>query len=104
MIYQLEHHFILFSIIFLIIGYLLGSNIDLASRRKNEDTKIDSFFKQQKKQQNVEKNNKIDIDNSTHVVKINTDNLEKRYSDIGQKQSTTEDISASINKLKNLKK
>lgn len=103
MIYQLEHHFILFSIIFLIIGYILGQNLNTISL-KTENTKIDSFFNKQSKKNKQVQNDKIDIDSSTHVVKINTDNLQKGYSEMGQKQTTEEDISSSINKLKNLKK
>ena len=106
MLDQLEHHFILFSIIFLLIGYLLG--LHFKNLNSNPvDEKIDSFFEQQNKKNKVDtkkKKSTIDIDDSTHVVKIKTDGLEKKYEEIGNEQTTNEDISSSINKLKNLKK
>lgn len=106
MIDQLEHHFILFSIIFLIIGYLLGRILKYDGTRILDETIThnESFFKQQKNKTKSIKHPIIDIDSSTHVVKINTDNLEKKYEEIGNKQTKNENISGSINKLKNLKK
>ena len=105
MIGELEHHFILFSLIFLLIGYLLGTNLKVMN--KNAEIKEESFFDKQKRKQKVDnaiKNTTIDIDDSTHVVKIKTDGLEKKYDNIGKSQTTNEDISSSINKLKSLKK
>ena len=105
MLDQLEHHFILFSTVFLLIGYLLGNHFKNTINKEHD--KVESFFGQQKKRKPVDNKTKkstIDIDDSTHVVKIKTDGLEKRYEEIGNKQTTTEDISSSINKLKNLKK
>lgn len=101
MIDQLEHHFILFSMIFLLLGFILGKNL------KHHDKEIihtESFFKQQKKQREKTKTPTIQIDDSTHVVAIKTDGLEKKYENIGNSKTTNEDISGSINKLKNLKK
>jgi hypothetical protein len=105
MLDQLEHHFILFSTVFLLIGYLLGTHFKNI-KSKNDD-KIESFFNKEKKRSQVDnkpKKSTIDIDDSTHVVKIKTDGLEKKYEEIGNKQTTSEDISSSINKLKNLKR
>lgn len=106
MIDQLEHHFILFSIIFLIIGYLLGRILKYDGQKflDNTSNNHESFFKQQKNKTKSTKRPIIDIDGSTHVVKINTDNLEKKYEEFGNKQTKNENISGSINKLKNLKK
>lgn len=106
MLNQLEHHFILFSVVFLLIGYLLG--VHFKNLNKNTDDNSECFFDQQKKKKpkvdTKSKNTSISIDDSTHVVKIKTDGLEKKYTEIGNKQTTNEDISSSINKLKNLKK
>lgn len=106
MIYQMEHHFILFSLIFLVIGYLLGN--ELRNTKKNLiDEEAESFFKKEKrksKQDKMEKSPIINIDESTHVIKIKTDGLEKKYDEIGKNKTTQEDISSSVNKLKNLKK
>jgi len=93
-------HFLLFSLIFLFVGFILGR---LSVNHSNEQ-RVESFFKQQKKRDKTEKQTTIDIDTSKHVVKIDTNNLEKKYSSIGNKQTSNEDITSSINKLKGLKK
>lgn len=46
----------------------------------------------------------IKINEGKVVVDINTDNLAKKYESLGDIKESTEDISTSINKLKNLKK
>lgn len=111
MLYQVEHHFILFSIIFLVIGYLLG--IHFKNTKKSlvdeEETILNKSktrrqTKRKSTQDKIKKFPIIDIDESTHVVKIKTDGLEKKYEEIGNSQTKQEDISGSINKLKNLKK
>ena len=82
MTYEFEYHFILFSAIFLIIGYLLRGD----SQKNNlvavkDDETPESFFKIQNKRKSskdkTQKSSIIDIDESTHVVKIKTDGLEK---------------------------
>lgn len=107
MLNQLEHHFVLFSIVFLLIGYLLGSHFKNLNQKHTDDNP-ECFFDQQKRKKpkvdTKDKNTSISIDDSTHVIKIKTDELEKKYTEIGNKQTTNEDISTSINKLKNLKK
>lgn len=107
MTYEFEYHFILFSVIFLIIGYLLRGDSQKNNPVSAEDAPESFFKKQNKIKSNKDKSQKsstIDIDESTHVVKIKTDGLEKKYDEIGNSQTTKEDISGSINKLKNLKK
>jgi len=107
MIEQLEHHFILFSIIFLLLGYILGKNL---KNYQDQHPLNDNFEKQKRsirqnriKQDKVEKLPTINIDETTHVVKIKTDHLEKKYEEIGDKKSTDENINSSIHKLKNLR-
>jgi hypothetical protein len=46
----------------------------------------------------------VEIDDSKYVTEINTKGLEKKYSSIGEKKESKDDISSSIDKLKNLKK
>jgi hypothetical protein len=53
---------------------------------------------------NVTKNNKISIDNTKVVTDIKTDNLEKKYESLGEIKNSEDNISESINKLKNLKR
>ena len=45
---------------------------------------------------------KLDIDKSKIVTRINTDNLEKKYHDLGN--TTLGRIDTSVNKLKSMKK
>jgi hypothetical protein len=59
-----------------------------------------SFFQQK----NKTAQNNISIDDTRYVVDIKTDNLEKKYDKLGDTTQSTEQISSSINKLKNLKK
>ena len=47
---------------------------------------------------------KLDIDKSKIVTRINTDNLEKKYHNLGNTTLDQIDISASVNKLKSMKK
>ena len=81
---------------FFLIGYLYGSksasgvyiNSDKGFFTKQENKKVTS----------------IAIDDKKIVTKINTDNLEKKYDSLGDKKESKENITESINKLKNLKK
>jgi hypothetical protein len=81
-----------------IIGYLLGKN-----------SKIDQnngVYNQYASKKSTTDNNstKIHIDERKVVSEINTKGLEKKYSEIGEDTVSKEDISNSINKLKNIKK
>lgn len=98
LIYQ---HFLLLSLLFFAIGYLTAFIIH-SNKYTEKQYKNESFFSQQKNKQKIKKN--IDIDDSTHVVTIKTDGLEKRYEEIGTNLTKQENITSSINKLKNLKK
>lgn len=79
-----------------VLGLLCGK-ILLSS--KVSDT-TESFFKQQNKKEK----NAISIDDTKYVIDIKTDNLEKKYDKLGDTKQSTEQISSSIDKLKNLKK
>jgi predicted membrane protein len=102
-----EHHFILFSLIFLIIGYLLGVNLKYHQYYNNKNEEVNESFFAKNSRNKIDKKEKsptIDIDDSTFVTKITTDNLEKKYENLANESSTTEDINHSINKLKKLRK
>lgn len=81
-----------------IAGYLLGkvgTNIGVF----NSEPKPQSFFKD-----NLNKTKKnISIDEKKYVVQINTDNLEKKYETLGETKTSNDNISSSVNKLKNMK-
>lgn len=82
-----------------IIGYLLGRFMHFDGVSNNIPK---SFFKQNKQNSDIEKNN-LSIDDKKFVVDIKTDNLERKYESLGDVKKTEENISSSVNKLKNLK-
>jgi hypothetical protein len=96
---------ILFSITLLAIGvclFLIGYFYGLSKSVNGVSNLIvdkpKNFF-----DHSVTKNKKISIDNTKVVTDIKTDNLEKKYESLGDIKNSGDDISGSINKLKNLK-
>jgi hypothetical protein len=83
-----------------IIGYLFGVFIKCSGVSNNNPK---SFFSQNKQNTEIEKNN-LSIDDKKFVVDIKTDNLERKYENLGDIKKTQENISDSVNKLKNLKR
>ena len=81
-----------------IMGYLLGRSTNTNGVSK---TVTQSFFKQQNSL--AQENNSISIDDKKFVVDIRTEGLEKKYDSLGEIKNSQENISNSINKLKNLK-
>jgi heme/copper-type cytochrome/quinol oxidase subunit 1 len=80
-----------------IVAYLLGKSHTQNSVNNN----VKSFFKQQR---NEEKPNEIKIDDKKVVIDIKTEGLEKKYATLGETKVTEDNISNSVNKLKNLKR
>lgn len=81
-----------------LLGYLYGKmtpNIGVF----NSEQKPQSFFKDNSNK--IKKN--ISIDEKTFVTKIKTDNLEKKYETLGETKTSEDNISNSVNKLKNMK-
>jgi hypothetical protein len=78
------------------IGYLLGKN-----RQVVGVTTTSSFFDKNKSSQ---KESNIKIDDTKCVLDIQTNNLTKKYDELGEKTLSTDNISGSVNKLKNLKR
>jgi hypothetical protein len=85
---------IIVCIIFL-IGYIIGkiSSINGVSTAKGINKNIN-------KEIGFAENN---IDDTKFVVKIKTDQLQKKYDELGEMKSSQEDISDSISKLKSMK-
>lgn len=83
----------------LLIGYILGRFIFNGGVSNNNQK---SFLK---KNNSATKNEAltINIDDKKFVTEIKTDNLEKKYESLGDIKSTSDNISSSVNKLKNLK-
>ena len=55
-----------------------------------------------KTKNSVEKT-KIQIDDKTFVTDITTDSLEKKYDNLGEIKKTSDNVTQSVNKLKNMK-
>jgi hypothetical protein len=85
---------------FFLIGYLLGKrSVEGVSNSVNRPT---SFFDSGKQSEN--KVAKIKIDDAKYVTEIKTDGMEKKYDQLGDVKQSAENITNSINKLKNLKR
>lgn len=77
------------------LSYFMHSRIyyGMASAKKP-----DSFLRKENTQQT-----NINIDDKKIVMKISTDDLQKKYEQIAETTETKSDISGSVNKLKNLR-
>ena len=81
------------------IGYLIGKMSPSDGVFNSKEKKSNSFFDQNKDSKPI-----ISMDDRKYVVDIKTDGLEKKYQSLGDVKESKEDISESINKLKNLKR
>lgn len=98
MIITVDNNTIIFTILILfsgIIGYLLG--------QKNGDSGVFIDRKSSIVNKQTQKHQTIQIDETKHVSDIKTSDLEKKYSSLGDTQLSNDNISSSINKLKNMK-
>jgi hypothetical protein len=80
-----------------IIGYILGR---ISQDKGVTNSSPKSFF--QKEKENTKE--KVSIDDTKYVVDISTAGLEKKYSNLGEKKQSNENIKSSIDKLKNMKR
>jgi hypothetical protein len=88
--------FNLFFFIGIFIGFLIGQRSGY-SINESIDYRTNRYSNAK------QKINKPQIDETKFVTRIDTDNLEKKYKDIGQTKESTENIESSISKLKSLK-
>lgn len=79
----------------LFVGYFIGKSFC----NNYQIDKNKSFFDKEKHQN--KKN--ISIDDTKYVSEIRIDGLEKKYTSLGETKTSDENISGSINKLKNMK-
>ena len=96
------------NIYYIIIAILLVNNvmcfcIGYLIPRSSEGVSIKDNNVFRKNNTQVSTKDKIQIDDKTFVTDIKTDNLEKKYKDLGDIKTSNENISSSINKLKNMK-
>jgi hypothetical protein len=90
----------------LYIGYVLGQK---QTTKSVESIDHQSFFTKNNVQYKSTKeatplNNAINIDESKVVISVDIGDVEKKYNQLGDTVTSTENISNSIDKLKNLKK
>jgi hypothetical protein len=83
-----------------LIGYFLGKQGSYGVSNIVGLSKPSGFFDHNKE----DKKKKIVIDNAKFVTEIKTDGMEKKYENLGEIKQSTENITDSINKLKNLRK
>ncbi|MFN9903129.1 MAG: hypothetical protein ACK55Z_31035 [bacterium] len=86
------------NIVFFFIGFIFG-------RITNSQTNTDSqpIFMKKNTQFNIPKNN-ITIDDSKYVTDISLAGMEKKYEQLGDIKTSNENITSSIDKLKNIKR
>jgi hypothetical protein len=82
-----------------LIGYFVGKQSSAGVCNTVVNTKPTSFFQETKKDKTV-----VSIDDTKYVVDIKTSGMEKKYESLGEINQSEEDISGSINKLKNMKR
>lgn len=82
-----------------LIGYFIGKQSNGGVSNSVINMKPTSFFDDIKKE-----NKTVSIDDTKYVVDIQTSGMEKKYDSLGDIQKSEENISNSINKLKNMKR
>jgi hypothetical protein len=90
--------FLISYIVIFLLGFLVGRLLSFNGVYNNEPTskRLSSIT-------DKETGKPISIDTSKFVVDIKTDNLEKKYTELGEVKQTDETITSSVNKLKNMK-
>lgn len=99
---MLDNNILIFTLLIIntfVIGFFIGRLTTHSGVYTNQD-KPKSFFKQHS---NSQETNNISIDDKKFVVDIKTEGLEKKYDSLGEVSKSTDNITNSINKLKNLK-
>ena len=89
---------IILNINSLLIGFIFGR---FGNQNGVLNNNHGSFLTKQK--HHIKENNTISIDDKKVVVDIKTDGLEKKYDSLGDIKQTQDNITNSVNKLKNLK-
>ncbi len=83
------------NLFFFVIGFLSGRS---TYSQGLTEAKPKSVFDKK----NTTKNT-IEINDKKIVTNISTNNLEKKYTQLGEKKESSENISSTVNKLKNMK-
>lgn len=94
-----ENTTLLLIVIICLLSFGIGYIIGLINSHKG----VLSIGTRSDKSSIVTNKQVVSIDDTKFVTDIRTDNLEKKYDSLGDKSSSQENISGSINKLKNMK-
>lgn len=87
------------GVCFFLIGYFVGKRSGNGVYNSTIN-RPNSFFDNPRE----EKKTKVVINDTKFVTEIKTDGMEKKYENLGEIKQSTENITDSINKLKNLKR
>jgi predicted PurR-regulated permease PerM len=82
-----------------LIGYFIGKQSVIGVSNVVNNVKPTSFFNEESS-----KNKPLSINDTKYVVDIKTSDMEKKYESLGDIKKSEENISNSINKLKNMKR
>lgn len=82
-----------------LIGYFIGKQNSAGVFTSATNIKPTSFFEEAKKDKQA-----LSIDDTKYVIDIKTSGMEKKYESLGEIKKSEENISNSINKLKNMKR
>lgn len=85
------------NILFLITGFVLGKLYGISGVNTSVN-KPKSFLKN-----STEIKEQVSIDDKVYVTDIKTDGMIKKYDDLGEVKKSNENITSSINKLKQMK-
>ncbi len=98
----MDSNFLLSILLYLnIVSFILGY---LFSNIRATTYALDNKYDKNIRQKNSNIVSTINIEDDKYVVAIDTSNIEKKYDTLGDVKQTTENISNSIDKLKNLKR
>jgi hypothetical protein len=92
---------ILLNVVFFFLGYSIGR---VHSSQTNVESQPISFFSKQGSAIIDKTIKKVNIDETKYVTNIETSNMEKKYTSLGETKISNENIESSIDKLKNLKR
>jgi len=96
-------HIVIYSnVVSFILGFILARNIKNSNSTGDNTTIFSKNYTM--KQNNAEQAQKIKIEDTKFVVGVDTSNIEKKYESLGDVTTSQDNITNSIDKLKNLKK
>lgn len=87
------------GVLLFLTGYLYGKNMAIGVLSEHQESN-----KVSNRGSRTTKSQQVTIDDTKFVVDIKTDDLQKKYDQLGEVKQSNESIDSSVNKLKNLKR